>query len=83
MIFLPVATEPVSDTLATAGWRVSAAPTSPYPCTTLKTPAGTPASTRISASFRAERGVTSEGLKIIALPHASAGAAFQQAIWIG
>jgi hypothetical protein len=28
-------------------------------------------------------GVSSEGLKIIALPAASAGADFQQAIWIG
>jgi hypothetical protein len=34
---------------------------------------------RISASLSAPRGVVSEGLKIIALPQASAGAAFQQA----
>ena len=37
----------------------------------------------ISASFTAVSGVSSAGLKIIALPQASAGAAFQQAIWSG
>ena len=31
----------------------------------------------------APSGVSSEGLKIMALPQASAGAAFQQAIWLG
>jgi O-acetyl-ADP-ribose deacetylase (regulator of RNase III) len=50
---------------------------------TLNTPGGAPASTRISASFKALSGVSSDGLKTIALPQASAGAAFQQAIWIG
>lgn len=35
------------------------------------------------ASFRAVSGVTSLGLKIIALPAASAGADFHRAIWIG
>ena len=53
------------------------------PWTTLKAPAGRPASARISPSLSAPSGVSSEGLKIIALPQASAGAAFQQAIWVG
>jgi hypothetical protein len=44
---------------------------------------GTPASAYTSASSVAVRGVSSAGLKIIALPHASAGADFQHAIWIG
>jgi hypothetical protein len=78
-----VGTDPVSETLATRGSATSAAPTSPAPWMTLNTPGGAPASTRISASFKALSGVSSEGLKIIALPQASAGAAFQQAIWIG
>ncbi len=79
----PVGTDPVSETLAQAGWAASAAPTSPMPCTTLNRPGGAPASTSASASFRVVSGVTSEGLKTMALPQASAGAAFQQATWIG
>lgn len=42
--FLPVSTPPVNDTFAMPGWPVSSAPTEPSPCTTLNTPAGTPAS---------------------------------------
>ena len=76
-------TEPVSETLSTRASVTSDWPTSPMPCTTLKSPAGSPASIRISATFRAQSGVVSDGLKIIALPQASAGAAFQQAIWVG
>ena len=38
---------------------------------------------RLDASASAESGVCSDGLKTIVLPQASAGAAFQQAIWIG
>ena len=53
------------------------------PCTTWNTPAGTPASSKISSSFTALNGVSSAGLKIMALPQASAGAAFQQAICSG
>jgi hypothetical protein len=44
------------------------------PWMTLKTPGGAPASTRISASFKALSGVSSDGLNTIALPQASAGA---------
>ena len=66
-----------------SGCSVSRAPTSPAPWTTLKTPSGRPASLRISASFMAVSGVTSLGLKTTALPAASAGAAFQHAIWMG
>jgi len=42
--FLPVDTEPVSDTLATPGCSASSAPVLPRPCSTLNTPGGTPAS---------------------------------------
>ncbi len=63
--------------------RGSIASTRPSPCTTLNTPGGTPLSVRSPASLNAVSGVTSLGLKIIALPAASAGADFQHAIWIG
>ena len=66
-----------------AGCAARAAPTSPPPWRTLKTPAGRPASAKMAPRLRAPRGVTSEGLKIMALPQARAGAAFQQAIWLG
>jgi hypothetical protein len=42
-----------------------------------------PASSNICSSFTALNGVSSAGLKIMALPQASAGAAFQQAICSG
>ncbi len=42
--FLPVGTEPVTDTLATPGCAASKAPVAPRPCNTLNTPGGTPAS---------------------------------------
>ncbi len=84
MTFLPVATPPVNDTLAMRGCSVISAPTpAPLPVSTLNTPSGSPASLKISASFSALSEVTSLGLKIIALPAASAGAAFHKAIWIG
>ena len=79
----PVGTEPVSETLAMRGSVARASPTAPAPCTTLKRPAGSPASCRISATFRAQSGVASDGLNTIAQPAASAGAAFQQAICVG
>ncbi len=44
MTRLPVPTSPVSETLATAGWRTSSSPARASPWTTLKTPSGTPAS---------------------------------------
>ena len=51
-------------------------------------PAGAPlvslaTSAKISASFSAPSGVISEGLNTMVLPQASAGADFQQAIWVG
>ncbi len=81
--FLPVPTSPVNDTFSIFGFAVNHCPTSAAPCTTLNTPAGTPASMKISASLIAPSGVSSEGLKITALPAASAGPDFQQAICRG
>ena len=83
MTFLPVPTSPVSETLAMRSCWVSNWPVSAKPCTTLNTPSGSPASLKTSASFSAVRGVSSAGLKIMALPQARAGAAFQQAICSG
>ncbi|MOA13908.1 hypothetical protein D3C78_1339770 [compost metagenome] len=79
----PVGTEPVSETLATSGWLTRSGPVSRSPWMTLNRPFGKPASMRISAIFNAPSGVFSEGLKTMALPAISAGAAFQQAICCG
>lgn len=80
----PVAVPPVKLTFSICGCSVSALPTlAPSPGNTLNTPSGKPASVNISANVSAVSGVTSLGLKIIALPAASAGAAFHSAIWMG
>ena len=47
------------------------------------TPGGSSASWQISASSSAVSGVVSAGLRIAALPHASAGASFHAAIISG
>jgi len=49
----------------------------------LNTPDGAPASASARASSIAVTGVSSDGLNTMVLPQASAGAAFQQAIWTG
>jgi hypothetical protein len=80
---LPVRTEPVSDTIRTAGWLTIASPTGlPRPATTLSTPGGR-TSSEISASSKVDSGVSSDGLSTIVLPPASAGAIFQIAIASG
>jgi hypothetical protein len=78
----PARVEPVNDTMSTSGWAESAAPTpAPSPLTRLNTPAGTPASSRISVKMIAFSGATSDGLSTIVQPAASAGATLQ-AIWL-
>ncbi len=60
---LAVGTEPVKLSRRTFGWRERAAPASwPSPCTTLNTPAGSPASAVMSASSEAVSGAHSGGL---------------------
>ena len=82
-IALPVRTEPVSDTIRTAGCVTIASPTGlPRPATTLKTPGGS-ASSESSARRSVDSGVSSEGFRTIVLPAASAGAIFQIAIASG
>ena len=51
--------------------------------TTFKTPAGSPASSRIFASMSIERGVCCAGLTTIVQPAAIAGAIFRAPIAIG
>ena len=80
----PVRLEPVKETLPIPGWRTRASPvTAPVPWTTLKIPAGMPASTASSARRTVEKGVSSEGFSTMALPAASAGPTFQDAMLSG
>lgn len=75
-----VGTEPVKLMRRTSGWAARGAPTSsPYPCTRLKTPGGSPASCVMSARSEAVSGAHSEGLTTTVEPAASAGAIFQLA----
>ncbi len=84
-MILPVAVSPVSETIATPGWRTRAAPTrSPAPVTTLNTPGGKISSSSISsARRRAVRGVHSDGFNTTVLPAARAGPIFQAVIISG
>ena len=80
----PVAAEPVKLTRSTSWWSTSAAPASdPSPCTTLSTPAGTPASSANSARNDADAGVCSDGFRTAALPQKIAGSAFQATLGSG
>ena len=65
------------------GCSRSAPTVPPSPWSTLKTPAGSPASASSSASRRAADGSFSEGFKIIALPQASALAVIQSGTMTG
>ena len=79
---MPARVEPVKLTMSTSLCALSAAPTvGPSPLTRLNTPAGTPASSRISAKIIAFDGASSDGLSTIVLPAASAGATLAQ-IWL-
>ena len=61
----------------------SAAPVSPKPVTTLRTPGGKPASSARSPSRSAVSGVCSAGFSTTVQPAASAGATFHDAIISG
>ena len=71
MTLRPVLVEPVNMTMSTSS--TSAAPVSPRPVATWKTFGGMPHSVSISAISSDVRGVSSLGLRITALPAASAG----------
>ena len=73
----PPRTEPVMLTILVVGWRTSASPAvRPAPVTTFTTPPGTPASAMIPAMASAVSGVSSCGLRTMALPAMMAGATF-------
>ena len=74
MICSPTGGDPVKEIFEIRGSTVSHSPTvPPDPTTTLKTPAGTPASSRISASMIAVSGVVDAGFRTSVFPTASAG----------
>ena len=74
----PVSGEPVKLTRRMRGCETSAAPaSSPIPWTTLKTPAGKPASAVRSARIEQASGDHSAGFRTTVQPAASAGAVFQ------
>ena len=61
----------------------SAAPVRASPVTTLRTPAGSSASSQTDASRSADSGVVSAGFKTTVLPQASAGAILVTAVSSG
>src|SRR5436190_2736826 len=81
---LPMAVEPVNDSLRIKGLSVKRLPiNSESPVTILNTPAGIPASSASTANANAEKGVKTEGLSIIVQPAAKAGAHFRVIIALG
>ena len=71
----PPLVEPVKDIMSISGWADIASPTTgPIPFIRLKTPAGTFASSNISAITIDERGAISEGFNMAVHPAARHGA---------
>ena len=75
--------EPVNETTRTAGSVTTASPTSAPPGSTCSRPGGSPASSNTRASTTPpETAVRGSGLRMTALPRASAGATERMArIW--
>ena len=78
-----MADEPTKPTALMRGSVSSVSTASLSPLTTLSTPAGSPASTNNSPSRIGTEGLRSEGLRMKALPQASAGANFHIGIMAG
>ena len=73
----PVRLSPVNEMSGTSGCFTRASPaSSPSPLTRLKTPCGSPASSKMPAHSEAESGVNSAGFSTTVLPVASAGPSF-------
>ena len=70
-----MAAEPTNVTWSTPGCSTSAAPVSPWPVAIWIIPRGTPARSANSANRSGVIEASSDGLRITALPAASAGAA--------
>lgn len=69
MMLRPVCVDPVNAMRSTSGWAASAWPASlPKPVTTLRTPSGTPASWRISATRSTDREASSDGFSTAVHP---------------
>src|SRR5689334_22872977 len=80
----PTSVEPVYETTFTSGCDTSGSPTSPPdPVTTLKTPAGSPASSNTLARASTAAGVSVAGLMTMVLPAMSAAMDFHAGIAIG
>ena len=82
-MYSAIAEEPTKPIALTRGSVSSASTASLSPLTTLSTPAGSPASTSSSASRIGTDGSRSDGLRMKALPQASAGANFHIGIMAG
>src|SRR6218665_7059 len=66
---LPLSVPPVKDTIRTKGWATSAAPAPcPVPGRTFRIPSGSPACNAMRATASPVEGVTSDGLRMTALP---------------
>jgi hypothetical protein len=80
----PTSSEPVNDTPLTSGCSTIGAPhSSPYPCTRLRTPGGSPTSSSAFTNSVARSGVSSAGLNTLVHPETIAGAIFQIGMAIG
>ena len=75
--------DPTNPTAAIRGSVSIVSTASLSPLTTLSTPAGRPASRNSSASRSGTDGSRSDGFRMNAFPHASAGAAFHSGIIAG
>ena len=71
---MPVGTEPVKVTWSMSGWPARAAPVSPSPGTTFRTPGGRPHSRAILPISSGVSGASGDGLSTTVQPAASAGA---------
>ncbi len=83
MICRPTGQEPVKAIRWTPGWRTSAIPGSSPPGSRASAPGGTPASCSAATSACAQAGDWAAGLRITALPAASAAAVMPAGIASG
>src|SRR5919205_2733928 len=73
-MYFATGVEPTNEIAPTSGCSSSASTATLSPCTTLKTPSGTPASCNSPATYNDADGSFSDGFSTNVLPHASAGA---------
>src|SRR5919206_496001 len=73
-MYFAIGVEPTKEIAPTSGCSSSASTATLSPCTTLKTPSGTPASCSSSATRSDADGSFSDGFNTNVLPHAIAGA---------